>query len=78
MSTFLETLEKMYMMVYVLATFGGCSIKNNDRRCNFALCHLERALKSPIKTGLNGLYQVLLQTFLSKVQISKAHLKTLS
>ena len=53
MSTFLEIFEKMYMMVYVFATFCGCSIKNNDRRCNFALPYLKRALKIPVKTGLN-------------------------
>ena len=66
------------MMVYVFATFCGCSIKNNDRRCNFALPHLKRTLKSPVKTELNGLYRVLLQTSLFKVQFSKTYLKTLS
>ena len=40
-------------MENVFATFCGCSIKNNDRRCNFELPHLKRALKSPVKTGLN-------------------------
>ena len=66
------------MMVYVFATFCGCSIKNNDRRCNFALPHLKRALIRPIKTELNGLYQVFLQTSLFIVQFSKTYLKTLS
>ena len=33
--------------------FGSCSIKNNDRRCNFAHPYLKGALKSPVKTGLN-------------------------
>ena len=50
---FLEIFEKMYMMVDASAIFCGCSIKNNDPRCNFALPYLERALKSPVKTGLN-------------------------
>ena len=71
----LKNFEKMYMMVYVFAIFCGCSIKKNDRRRNFALPYLRRALKSPLKTGL---YQVLLQTFLFKVQFSKTCLKTIS
>ena len=78
MSTFLEIFEKMYMMVYVFGTFCGCSVKNNDRGCNFVIAHLKGALKSPVKTGLNGLYQVILQTSLFKVQFSKTYLKTLS
>ena len=75
---FQKFLKKMYTMVYVFAAFCGCSIKDNNRRCNFALSHLKRALKGPVKTGLNGLYQVLLQTSLFKVQFSKTYLKTLS
>ena len=66
------------MMVNVFAIFCCCSIKNNDRRCNFALPHLKRALIRPIKTELNGLYQVFLQTSLFIVQFSKTYLKTLS
>ena len=40
-------------MVYVFAIFCGYSIKNNDRRCNFALLYLKRALKRPVETELN-------------------------
>ena len=64
----------MYLLLFVAAAY----IKNNGRRCNFALPHLKRALIRPIKTELNGLYQVFLQTSLFIVQFSKTYLKTLS
>ena len=47
-NVFLEIFEKMYIMVYVFAIFCGCSIKNNDGRCNFALPFLKTPLKSPV------------------------------
>ena len=53
MSNFFRNFKKMYMMENVFATFCGCSIKNNDRRCNFELPYLKTALKTPVKTGLN-------------------------
>ena len=65
----------MNLLHFVAAAF---LCQNNYQRYNFALPHLKRALKSPIKTGLNRLYEVLLQTSLFVVQISKTYLKALS
>ena len=80
-SIFLEIFEKMYMMVYVFATFCGCSIKNNEWRYNFALPYLKRALKSPVNTGLNWVISgpfTDIPVQLYKVQFNKTYLKTLS
>ena len=53
---FLEIFERTYDGQYIcyFLWLQHVSIKSNDRRCNFALPHLKRALKSPIKNGLNA------------------------
>ena len=53
---FLAIFEITYDGLYIcyLLWLKHVSIKSNDRRCNFALLHLKRALKSPIKNELNA------------------------
>ena len=53
---FLAIFERTYdgLYIYYFLWLQHVSIKNNDRRCSFALPHLKRALKSPIKNVLNA------------------------
>ena len=52
---FLAIFERTYDSLYIcyFLWLQHVSIKSNDWRCNFALLHPKRALKSPIKNGLN-------------------------
>ena len=58
---FLVIFERTYNGLYIcyFLCLQHVSINSNDRRCDFALPHLKRALKNPIKNALNAVWKYL-------------------